>query len=114
MGYLKKYEIINPSDECYIYSDDVRFSQIACYYLGNGFYGLKSESGELVLPIFKPITDVLNMNEIEFKQFIHDNKKELIKVFRSFEYADERTSLNNIGEKAEKIAEMLEKETENE
>lgn len=42
-----KYEIINPSDKCFITSDDERLAEIVCVMLGNGSYGLKDENGNI-------------------------------------------------------------------
>ena len=101
-----KYEIINPSDQCYIYAEDVRLAQIAGLYLGNGMYGLSNENGEMALHIFEG-SEVLNMNDDEISKFITENSSALAAVFESFEYARERTSLNNIGEKAERFAKIF-------
>lgn len=106
-----RYEIINPSDKCYIYSDDVRLAKIACALLGNGLYGLKDETGETVLFPFEPVDVATGLvGKDELSKFIDDNIKELAKVFRSFKYDGERTSLNNIGARAEGFASVFEKE----
>lgn len=105
---MSKYEIINPSDECFIYADDVRLAKIACAYLGSGYYGLRDENGEAIMHPFEDIETATEMKESEIKKFIDDNKIALAKVFRSFEYKGERTSLNNIGARAEQIAEAME------
>ena len=34
-----KYEIINPSDKCFITAHDERLAKIACAVLGQGWYG---------------------------------------------------------------------------
>lgn len=105
---MSKYEIINPSDKCFIYADDVRLAKIACLYLGNGFYGLRDENGEAIMHPFDDVETATEMKESEIKTFIDDNKIALAKVFRSFEYEGERTSLNNIGKTAEQYAVALE------
>lgn len=105
---MSKYEIINPSDECFIYADDVRLAKIACAYLGGGFYGLRDENGESIMHPFEDIENATEMKVSEIKTFIDNNKMALAKVFRSFEYEGERTSLNNIGAKAEQYAVALE------
>lgn len=97
-----RYEIINPSDKCYIYADDVRLAQIACIYLGQGMYGLEDENGKTVLHIFED--QVSGMTDEECVAYIQSHWEDLAKVFESFEYAGKRTSMNNIGAKAEKLA----------
>ena len=106
---MSKYEIINPSDKCFIYAEDVRLAKIACILLGQGFYGLMDENGEQVMGIFETFGSAIEMEEAKVGEFIAENKKELAEVFRSFEYAGERTSLNNIGERAKNYAIQLEK-----
>ena len=106
---MNKYEIINPSDKCFIYAEDVRLAKIAGILLGQGFYGLKDQNGQRVLGVFETFGEALEMEESKVGQFIAEHKNELAKVFRSFEYAGERTSLNNIGERAENYAVQLEK-----
>ena len=106
---MNKYEIINPSDKCFIYAEDVRLAKIACILLGQGWYGLLDENGEQVMGVFETFGSALEMEESKCGQFVAENKKALAEVFRSFEYADERTSLNNIGERAKNYAVQLEK-----
>lgn len=108
---MKKYEIINPSDACYIHSDDVRVAKYCCLFLGNGWYGLRDcESGETVFGVqifgFSKNDAVRELGE-DIREFCQHNKKAIIECFKSFEYAEERTSLNNIGERAAHYAEVL-------
>lgn len=98
-----RYEIINPSDKCYIHADDVRLAQIAAIYLGGGMYGLEDETGLPVLHIFQG-AEALGMSDEETAAYMQSHWEDLAKVFESFEYAGERTSMNNIGAKAEKLA----------
>lgn len=44
-------EIINPSDEATIAADDIAAAGIAIMIVGDGWYGLKNEDGEQVVPI---------------------------------------------------------------
>lgn len=105
---MKKYEIINPSDKCFIYADDVRLAKIVCALLGEGWYGLRDENGEGIMHILQSLDEALEMKEEEVITFIDNNKKEIAKVLRSFEYPMERSSLNDIKWRAEKIAEAIE------
>lgn len=106
---MKKYEIINPSDKCFIYAEDVRLAKTACILLGQGWYGLQDENGEQVMGILETFGSALEIEEAKVGQFIAEHKKELAKVFRSFEYADRRTSLNNIADRARNYAIQLER-----
>lgn len=105
-----RYEIINPSDKCYIYADDVQLAKVACALLGSGWYGLKDEDDEPVMHILESLDDALGMSEQELLLFIDNNKKELVKVLRSFEYESERTSMTDIGARAAMFANALDKE----
>ena len=98
-----KYEIINPSDKCFITSDDERLAEIVCVMLGNGSYGLKDENGNTVLCVLEP----LDISEEEVLYIFKEKREELAKVFLSFEYADKRTSLNNIQEKSFRLGDNL-------
>lgn len=110
-----KYEIINMSDECYITSGDELLACVACLMLGGGNYGLKNNEGKSILPIFlfggadEWIDDKFG-NIDDFSGYIENHKEELAAVFDSFEYARERTSLNNIGARAKALAEGMRKE----
>ena len=95
-----RYEIINPSDECYISSDNEAVAKYACLLIGNGKYGLhNAETGESVLSIY-----LFGISEeeilLEFGETLEDffehNKKEIAECLNTFEYAGERTSINNI------------------
>lgn len=104
---MKKYEIINPSDKCFIYAADERLAKIACAVLGNGWYGLKDENGETVISIMESLNDALGMTDEEIQRLIDENKIELSKVFLSIEYAYERTSLNDIESRSKAIGKAL-------
>lgn len=104
---MKKYEIINPSDKCFIYADDERLAKIACVVLGRGWYGLENENGETVINIMESLNDALGMTDEEIKKLMDENIIELSKVFLSIEYAYERTSLNNIEELSKSIGKKL-------
>lgn len=97
-----KYEIINMSDECYITSENEDVAKFCCLFVGEGHYALKNaETKETVLPLFilsaeGELQDYLKRNFGEAKQFIKDNYQAILDCCDSFEYARERTSLNNI------------------
>ena len=106
---MKKYEIVNPSDKCFIYAEDVRLAKIACILLGQGWYGLLDENGEQVMGVLETLGSAIEIEEAKVGNFIAEHKNELAKVFRSFEYAGEQTSLNNIGDRAKNYAIQLER-----
>lgn len=99
-----KYEIINPSDKCFISSDNERVAKFCCLLLGNGMYGLKNaQTGEDVFGIH-----LFNFSEEEIieefgeplQEFLYHYKVLIADCFLSFAYESERTSVNNIGEAA--------------
>ncbi len=106
-----KYEIINPSDKCYISSENEKVAKYSCLLIGNGKYGLKNaETGESVLSIY-----LFGISEEEILQefgkplgeFFEENKKEIAECLNTFEYATERTSINNIGNAARTIYKLV-------
>lgn len=108
-----RYEIINPSDKCFILADDERLAIIACALLGNGMYGMINEKEETVLPPFVPVDVILNLTEDAINRLINNHSSELADVFESFCYESERTSLNDLEAKAKKYAEALRKRGDN-
>lgn len=110
-----KYEIINPSDKCFITSDNEKVACFCNLLLGNGMYGLRREDGTDAdnIHLFGYDADALNADyEGDFQQFSKTHAKEIADCFKSFEYAYERTSLNDIGSRAERYAEHFVKVAE--
>lgn len=101
---MAKYEIINPSDKCFISSENREIARACGNILGNGFYGLvEVDTGETALRIFEsPFED-----EKEYQEFIDRNRIRLAECFESFEYAGECTSLNDIQKSALSLANAL-------
>jgi hypothetical protein len=114
----KKYEIGNPSDKCFIYGDietqkEALFAVVAI--LGSGSYFLveietnKSVFGGFLFGGFEEFWE----NEFGrcFSESITD--RELIRhaaeIFESFEYARDRSSMNDIGARAKANAESFRK-----
>ncbi len=108
-----KYEIINPSDKCFIASDNKKVAQFCNLLLGSGMYGLRDEDGNDVvgcLYLFGTTQESLNADfDGDFKKFGKDHAKEIAACFKTFEYANGRTSLNDIGARARHFAEAFEK-----
>ena len=108
---MKKYEIINPSDKCYIYSDNLRVAKFCCLLLGNGRYGLTDcETNETAFGFyFFGISDKAIIEEFgsTLQEFLENNTAEIVECFKSFEYPYERKSFNNIGARASSLAKKL-------
>lgn len=102
-----KYEIINPSDKCYISSENERIAKYSCLLIGNGKYGLKkAETQESVLSIYLfgiSEEEILQEFGEPLEEFFEHNKKEIAECINTFEYAGERTSINNIGLTAKQL-----------
>lgn len=106
-----KYEIINPSDKCYITSDTPNVAKFCCLLLGGGFYGLKeAESGMAVMGInvFRPSKENLDAEVGEdINHFAQNHCSEIIACLDSFEYDCCPTSINDIRKTAKKWADAM-------
>lgn len=106
-----KYEIINPSDKCYISSENEKVAKYACLLIGNGMYGLhNAETGESVFPAYifaMSVEQILLEFGEPLGDFFEHNKKEIAECLNTFEYATERTSLNDIGKAARTIYKLV-------
>ena len=113
---MTKYEIINPSDKCYISSENKQVAKFCCMLLGEGKYGLENaETGADVFPIYLfGISEQVIIEEFgeSLADFLKHNKKDIIECLDTFEYASERTSLNNIGARAKLYHDKLLKSEE--
>lgn len=58
----------------------------------------------------QPLDEALGVDEDTINAIIDENRDKLAEVFDSFEYEDERTSLNNIGATAMAYAKALRRE----
>jgi hypothetical protein len=104
-----KYEIVNPSDQCFIEHAEPKVAIASCLVLGRGYYGLKSESGELVCPItaFSGTEEFLKSTfggKDEFLNFINLNTKGMAEALESVNLTGERSSMNDIKSAAAKLA----------
>lgn len=107
-----KYEIINPSDKCFITCDNEKVAKFCVILLGNGMYGLRQENGETVDGCFRLFDTEENLNadfDGSFEQFGKDHAQEIANCFKTFEYASDRTSLNNIGALAARLTKNFER-----
>ena len=107
-----RYEIINPSDKCYITAEDPVLAKIACCALGRGWYGLKAETGEVIIYPLESLEKNTGMRTEELTAYLTEHAQEIVQVFRSFEYETERTSMNDIGGYAARLADALENKKE--
>lgn len=107
-----RYEISNPSDECYLEHSNRKAAIAACLLLGDGRYGLKTENGDLVLPILlfggtRDFIDETYGSLPGYETFLAEHMIQIAEALESVSYARERTSMNDIKSKADKIARLL-------
>jgi hypothetical protein len=108
-----KYEIINPSDECYLEAPDDKTAIAAGLILGEGRYGLKSEDRTTtVLPVLffggaKEFLKEAFGGEDEYGHFIATNYGPIGKALLSVGLPRERTSMNDISARAHRIGTRL-------
>lgn len=105
----KKYEIINPHDKCFVFSNNKKVAMIVAYVLGNGAYGLKdADTGKILLHPFDDLTKRVGFkDEKQINDFFDSKTKELAHCFESFRYDGERTSLTDIGNLAAAYADSF-------
>lgn len=115
----KKYEIVNPSDKCFLTAPTLLVAALAVALLGDGKYGLKDhETGETAVPLF-----IFGGHDEWFQSQFGSTFEQLLDTFthpdaamllaaalQSVEYAGERGSLNNIKARADQLA-MIIKDT---
>lgn len=104
-----EYEILNPSDRCYITTDDDRIACVVGLPLGNGRYGMRHADGRMVLPIlFNSWHSWFSYKFGEDMQpFMLANAAKVANALSTFRYAGERSSLNDIGRLAAANAQWL-------
>jgi hypothetical protein len=98
-----KYEIVNPSDQCFLSSDDPKVVAACVAIMSEGAYGCKGEDGSSLPTMFIFGGDVnatwKDYFGITFDEFMKtDNVYGLMAdCFDTFYYSSERSSLNDIG-----------------
>jgi hypothetical protein len=111
--YNKKlnFEIINPSDKCFI-EGDFKTCCIATCLLGEGKYGLQQVDGELKMPLmlFGDTTGFFkkNFNATMQETLENINNKELINVLSTV-HTETKSSLNDIEGYAKQLIQQLRK-----
>lgn len=116
-----KFEIGNPSDQCFLEADDAKVAVACILFLGNGQYFCKNvETDESIAGAFFALGGDVeetwkHFHGIGFEEFISkpETKKEMADCFASFHYAGERSSMNNIGKRAQELAESIRKTADN-
>ncbi len=110
-----EYEIINPSDKCYVSADEDIVASAVVLFLGSGKYPLKDADDKLLPTCFifggDPEEAFKNRFDVTLTEFLFQNES-LIKMAdccSSFRYAGERSSMNNIGAAAKALEEQLRK-----
>ena len=102
------FEIINPSDKCFLESDNPEAVSAAVAFLGNGQYGLKDENDKKY-PAFGILGHDINADwKEEYGRTIQDYMDtnpyaDIAKALSTFRYNSERSSLNNIGAAAKQL-----------
>jgi len=108
-----RYEIGNPSDRCYITTDDDKVAGAVILLLGNGQYFARPEEGDTKrhLPTFFALGGDVDATwkdafGVTFTEFMDapESREKLAACFESFEYAAGRSSMNNTGARAEVYA----------
>lgn len=109
-----RYEIGNPSDKCFIHADEAIVATATICIIGRGYYFTKDENGES-FPSCTLLSGDLNDSwrekfNITLKDFFDKpgTIQKIVNCLKTFEYAGERTSTNNIGKSCLDIQEQLE------
>lgn len=110
------YEIGNPSDQCFVEADDKMIAAACILFLGNGqYFCTEFPSGTSIPGTFfamggSPEVTWEREFGIGFEEFISriGTRVKMKACFASFRYKTERSSMNNIGLRAQKFAATIE------
>jgi len=110
---LLRFEIMQPSDKCFVEGDDFKTVCIATIILGEGKYGLQEVDGELHMPpvIFSTHWFKTAFGETEKEAIQLIDPMKLIPIFKSVKLAGKISSLNDIEGRAKELASFLEDRT---
>ena len=107
---VQRYEIINPSDLCYVSGEFLPVSA-AVALLGNAQYGAESTedcTNKMPIFIFGGFSEwFLDTFKISFSDYFDAHKQEIVDVLKTFEYDGERSSMNDIGKYAKRLVEKI-------
>jgi hypothetical protein len=108
-----RYEIINPSDKCFLQADSDIVASAAAIILGSGAYGLRDDKDRPLPSMFlfgdNPNAVWKKHFGITFAEYL-DMPGALLSIancLATFTYAGKRSSLNNIGAKAAALEELV-------
>lgn len=110
-----KYEIGNPSDACFVDAEDPKAATAGILLIGHGQYFTKAEDGKRYPSFYAignadPQVDWKETFGITLNDYLAGNGlADVIACLKTFRYASERSSLNNIGAAAEAWVSRLEK-----
>lgn len=115
-----KFEIGNPSDQCFLEADDDKIATACILFLGNGQYFCKNvDHNESIAGAFFALGGDVeetwkHFHGIGFEEFISkpETKIKMQECFASFHYSGERSSMNNIGARAKDFAESMARDKE--
>jgi hypothetical protein len=116
-----KYEICNPSDPYTMDCPDIKLATAAILLLGSGHYPLVDiETQETIVPVFmfggleEWLTEHFG-SESNFSDFVKSNKPAIADCLASVTLGcAERSSMNDIGGRAHKMADELRQESKEE
>ena len=103
-----KYEIINPSDKCFLESDNEKAAVAGCLLLGLSKNAPKDGNDEQVCPLLLFESESFLRETYggtkELSAYLDEECKAISEVAGSFHYDSKRSSMNNIGAEAKRIA----------
>ena len=104
----RRLEIINPSDKCWLFTDDTEAACAGVVFIGGGKYALRDDNDDSVLPLFIMGTeeDINNWWKEKFNRTLQEYmetkpSKQIADALDTFKYAGSRSSMNNIGAAAQ-------------
>lgn len=104
-----RYEIINPSDKCYLWAGEEIVISAAVLILGHGQYMVRGLDGGSLPTCFimggNPDEAFRECFGISFTEFMikGENLRKVADCYSTFEYEGERTSMNDIGARAKAL-----------
>lgn len=106
------YEIINPSDEVFIKSNDLKIAQMAVLLLAQGKYGLKDNQGKICLPLFllggfEEWAKENYGDTVEVNKFIEANEQKIAECLATCFMNGERSSINDIFSAAHNLSKRI-------
>jgi len=105
------YKIINPSDPYHLTADDLVLAGIAAFLLGSGKYALEASDGSEGVPLFLVgghdewfAAHGAQSFESALEAALEERTEELARIFDSVTLEGTRSSLNDIGATAARLA----------